>query len=64
MIFDLQFAKDFTPSAVMFAPHHYGQIIMSVVGVLLWLTAIGVGIYYKGFLEVFRTYLVPYLWYV
>ena len=46
----------------MFGPHQYGQIIMSNLGVLLWIGSIAVGIYYKGFLEVFRTYLVPYLW--
>ncbi|KAF8908905.1 delta-12 fatty acid desaturase protein [Gymnopilus junonius] len=52
----------FTPSAVMFAPHHYGQVVMSVVGILIWLAAVGVTIYYKGFFDVFRVYLVPYLW--
>ncbi|KDR82743.1 hypothetical protein GALMADRAFT_238252 [Galerina marginata CBS 339.88] len=52
----------FKPDAPMFAPHHYGQIIMSVVGTMFWLAGIGAAIYYKGFLDVFRTYLVPYLW--
>ena len=46
----------------MFSPHQYGQVIMSNVGVFLWLSSIGVSIYYMGFLEVFKTYLVPYLW--
>lgn len=47
----------------MFAPHHYSQIIVSNIGVALWLSVIGTWIYYKGFAEVFRLYLVPYLWY-
>jgi len=46
----------------MFAPHHYGQVIVSAIGFALWLAGIGAGIYYKGFFETFRTYLVPYLW--
>jgi omega-6 fatty acid desaturase / acyl-lipid omega-6 desaturase (Delta-12 desaturase) len=53
---------DFNPDAPMFSPHQYGQIIISNIGVFLWLSAIGVSIYYNGFLEVFKTYLVPYLW--
>lgn len=48
----------------MFAPHHYSQIIVSNIGVALWLGVIGTWIYYKGFAEVFRLYLVPYLWYI
>ncbi|KIK07960.1 hypothetical protein K443DRAFT_672842 [Laccaria amethystina LaAM-08-1] len=52
----------FNPKAVMFAPHHYSQIIVSNIGVALWLGVIGTWIYYKGIAEVFRLYLVPYLW--
>jgi len=52
----------FKPSAVMFAPHQYSQIILSDIGVILWLAAIFTWSYYKGFAEVFRLYLVPYLW--
>ncbi|KAJ3515377.1 hypothetical protein NLJ89_g1795 [Agrocybe chaxingu] len=52
----------FDPSAPMFAPHHRGQIIASNVGILLWLVGIATSIYLKGFLEVFKVYLVPYLW--
>lgn len=48
----------------MFRPHQRGQIIISNIGIMLWLGAIGVAINKFGFLEVFRTYLVPYLWYV
>ena len=46
----------------MFAPHHRGQVIMSTVGILLWLSGIAYAISVWGFFEVFRTYLVPYLW--
>ncbi|KAF8177997.1 delta-12 fatty acid desaturase protein [Pholiota molesta] len=52
----------FTPSSPMFAPHHYGQVIISVVGILLWLGAIAASIQTWGFFEVFRAYLVPYMW--
>ncbi|THV05284.1 delta 12-fatty acid desaturase [Dendrothele bispora CBS 962.96] len=52
----------FKPTAVMFSPHHFSQIIMSDIGIFIWLAGIGGWIYYKGFLEVFRLYLVPYLW--
>ncbi|KAF8158342.1 delta-12 fatty acid desaturase protein [Crassisporium funariophilum] len=52
----------FTPDAVMFSPHHHSQIIASNIGVFIWLFAIAASIYYKGFLDVFKAYLVPYLW--
>lgn len=55
---------DFKPTAVMFAPHQYGSVILSDIGVILWLSGILGWAYYKGFAEVFRLYLVPYLWYV
>ena len=48
----------------MFRPDHYGQIIISNVGILLWFGAVGYSISQWGFFEVFRVYLVPYLWYV
>jgi omega-6 fatty acid desaturase / acyl-lipid omega-6 desaturase (Delta-12 desaturase) len=53
---------DFNPNAVMFAPHQFGQIILSDVGILLWLGALTAWIYQSGFSQVFRLYLVPYLW--
>ena len=46
----------------MFAPHHYGQVLWSDIGVVLWLAAIVTWSYYKGFAEFARLYLVPYLW--
>ncbi|KAI0917431.1 hypothetical protein AcW1_007372 [Taiwanofungus camphoratus] len=56
------YSNHFNPSAVMFAPHHRDQIIISDVGIVLWLAAVITSIYYRGFAEVFRVYLVPYLW--
>jgi omega-6 fatty acid desaturase / acyl-lipid omega-6 desaturase (Delta-12 desaturase) len=53
---------DFDPNAVMFAPHQFGQVIISDVGVLLWIGALAAWIYQSGFSQVFRLYLVPYLW--
>ncbi|KAH7909908.1 fatty acid desaturase-domain-containing protein [Hygrophoropsis aurantiaca] len=52
----------FAPKAVMFAPHQYGSIVLSDIGVLLWLAGVGASIYSFGFSNVFRLYLVPYLW--
>ena len=46
----------------MFAPHQYGQIILSDIGIAIWLSVIITWSYYNGFAEVFRLYLVPYLW--
>jgi len=55
-------SNHFNPTAVMFAPHQYGQILWSNFGVALWLAAIMTWSYYRGLTEVFRLYLVPYLW--
>jgi omega-6 fatty acid desaturase (delta-12 desaturase) len=52
----------FNPNAVIFKPHQYNQIILSDIGILVWLSAVIYSIYTFGFFEVFRTYLVPYLW--
>jgi omega-6 fatty acid desaturase / acyl-lipid omega-6 desaturase (Delta-12 desaturase) len=46
----------------MFAPHQFGQIIISDVGILLWLGTLAAWIYQSGFSQVLRLYLVPYLW--
>ncbi|KIJ62712.1 hypothetical protein HYDPIDRAFT_114400 [Hydnomerulius pinastri MD-312] len=52
----------FNPSATMFAPHQHGAIVLSDVGILLWLAGVAGSIYTFGFSTVFRLYLVPYLW--
>ncbi|CCM04940.1 uncharacterized protein FIBRA_07137 [Fibroporia radiculosa] len=52
----------FNPNAAMFAPHHHSQILISDLGIVLWLAGVIAAIYYKGFADVFRVYLVPYLW--
>jgi len=52
----------FNPSSPMFSPNQWGQIIISDVGVLFWAAALYYSINRFGFFEVFRTYLVPYLW--
>lgn len=48
----------------MFRPDHRGQILISNVGILLWAAGVAYAISQWGFFEVFRVYLVPYLWYV
>ena len=53
---------DFNPNAVMFAPHQHDLIVLSDIGILLWLAGIVTWIYYRGIAEVFTLYLVPYLW--
>ncbi|KAG6850284.1 hypothetical protein H0H93_015541 [Arthromyces matolae] len=52
----------FKPSSVIFAPHHYFQILVSDLGIILWLAGVAYSIYTFGFANVFRLYLVPYLW--
>ncbi|KAI9465606.1 fatty acid desaturase-domain-containing protein [Lactarius psammicola] len=52
----------FSPEAVMFAPHQFGQVILSDVGILLWLGTLATWTYQSGFSQVLRLYLVPYLW--
>ena len=46
----------------MFAPHQFGQIILSDVGILLWLGTLAAWTYHSSFSQVVRLYLVPYLW--
>ncbi|KAJ6508890.1 oleoyl phosphatidylcholine desaturase [Mycena sanguinolenta] len=52
----------FKPSAIMFAPHQWGQIIISDIGIFLWLGALAASVYTWGPSTVFRVYGVPYLW--
>ncbi|KAH8998685.1 delta-12 fatty acid desaturase [Lactarius akahatsu] len=52
----------FSPGAVMFAPHQFGQIILSDIGILLWIGTLTAWAYQSGVLQVLRVYLVPYLW--
>jgi omega-6 fatty acid desaturase (delta-12 desaturase) len=52
----------FVPKAPLFSPNQYGQVIVSDIGIVLWLAGVIAAIYHFGFFEVFRTYLVPYLW--
>ena len=54
--------EDFNPNSPMFRKDHYNQIMISNAGILIWATVIGTWIYQRGFAEVFRLYLVPYLW--
>ncbi|KAF8272230.1 fatty acid desaturase-domain-containing protein [Lactarius quietus] len=52
----------FNPRATMFAPHQFGQIVLSDIGILLWIGALAAWTYHSGFSQVARLYLVPYLW--
>lgn len=55
---------DFKPTSVIFAPHQYTDIVLSDIGVALWIGGIAAWAYTRGFSEVFRLYLVPYIWFV
>ncbi|OBZ71119.1 Delta(12) fatty acid desaturase [Grifola frondosa] len=52
----------FRPTSVMFRPDQHDQIVVSDIGIVIWAATVVTWIYYKGFAEVFRLYLVPYLW--
>ncbi|KAJ7621859.1 delta-12 fatty acid desaturase protein [Mycena polygramma] len=52
----------FDPKAVMFSPHHWWDIVLSDIGVGLWLVGLAAAIYVYGFRTVFVVYLQPYLW--
>ena len=60
----LKLFADFNADSPMFMSHHRFQVFISTVGILLWLAGIAGSIYVWGFLDVFRVYLIPYLWYV
>ncbi|KAI1793324.1 fatty acid desaturase-domain-containing protein [Ganoderma leucocontextum] len=55
-------SNHFNPASVMFRADHRAQIIISNVGILLWMAGVAYSISQWGFFEVFRVYLVPYLW--
>ena len=47
----------------MFSPSQWGQIVVSDIGAVFWAVALYYSVNKFGFFEVFRTYVVPYLWY-
>jgi omega-6 fatty acid desaturase / acyl-lipid omega-6 desaturase (Delta-12 desaturase) len=55
-------SNHFNPNAVMFKPEQRGQIIVSDIGVFIWLAGLIAWTYTRGFAEMFRVYFVPYLW--
>jgi len=57
-----KYTNHFNPWAEIFGPHQRNQVILSDIGILLWL---GTLIYWSitcGFGEMARVYLFPYLW--
>ncbi|KAI5824274.1 hypothetical protein K523DRAFT_315563 [Schizophyllum commune Tattone D] len=52
----------FNPKSVIFSPSQYGQIMRSNAGIAIWLAVVVAALRTYGFAQVFRTYLVPYLW--
>ncbi|KAG8881893.1 hypothetical protein FRB97_008940 [Tulasnella sp. 331] len=57
-------ALDDTPikSILLLTGQLFWEVIISDVGVFLWLALIGLSVNTWGFLTVFRTYIMPYLW--
>jgi len=51
----------FQPSSIIFKPEHWSQIIMSDVGLLIVLSAVGYWASQRGFKEVLVLYILPYL---
>lgn len=57
-----RFTNHFQPSSVIFAPHQSGDIILSDVGVLLWIGGLIYASMEFGFGTMMRVYGFPYLW--
>ena len=57
-----RFTNHFQPSSVIFANHQRDDVIISDVGVLLWIAALVYASCTFGFGTMMRTYGVPYLW--
>ncbi|KAL7423113.1 hypothetical protein Q5752_002412 [Cryptotrichosporon argae] len=56
------YTNHFQPSSVIFRPSHYWQILVSDLGVIMALAALGTWGYFRGFREVLVVYIIPYLW--
>lgn len=54
---------DFDPSAVMFKPHQFWQVVWSNIGIAIWIGGLTAWASQRGFWEVLTLYIVPYLWY-
>ncbi|KAJ7747814.1 oleoyl phosphatidylcholine desaturase [Mycena metata] len=54
----------FSPGSRIFAPHQHSQIVLSNLGICLWLSLIALSCYYYSFATVLRVYLVPYTLYL
>jgi len=52
----------FIPSEPLFAPHQFGQVLVSDLGIFIWLAALVGWSMTRGTAEMLRVYLVPYLW--
>ncbi|KAJ7039747.1 fatty acid desaturase-domain-containing protein [Mycena alexandri] len=52
----------FSPASIIFSAHQHSQIVLSDLGIFLWLALILLSCYHFSFFAVFRVYLVPYLW--
>ncbi|KAJ6484376.1 fatty acid desaturase-domain-containing protein [Mycena vitilis] len=52
----------FSPSSIIFGAHQHSQIVLSDLGIFIWLALIVISCFHWSFGTVLRVYLVPYLW--
>jgi hypothetical protein len=57
-----RFTNHFNPSSVIFDKRHFRQILASDVGIAILFGVLGTWGYQRGFAEVAKFYLIPYLW--
>ncbi|KAG8984565.1 hypothetical protein FRB90_005225 [Tulasnella sp. 427] len=57
-----RFTNHFAPKGPLFAPHQFTDIIISDIGVFIWMACLAYAFKTYGFLNVFRIYFLPYLW--
>jgi len=52
----------FAPNGPLYAPHQANSVYISDLGIFCWIAGLVAFVYLRGFAEMFRFYLVPYLW--
>lgn len=57
----LTYSPDFDPDSPLFMKRHRSQILISNIGILVVIAALATWVRYRGFGEVARYYILPYL---
>ena len=55
-------ASHFVPKKPLYAPHQFWQIVVSAIGVLIWLSTLIYWSNARSFGEVVKLYIIPYMW--